>query len=173
MDTAKQPGISLQQVFLVEAVFRHRTDPLLNPQPSLPPSLGAALIEFGVSEPSATGRVAVTLRVSADPDDENARYDFDVRLAAIVDVISEDANMSLQHYALVHGGALLYPFVREAVANLTARGHHGPVWLNPANIQAMVQSGVDAAKQTASNAGEGSSKKTETRKRRQKSARKS
>jgi preprotein translocase subunit SecB len=34
---------------------------------------------------------------------------------------------------------MLYPFLREAVANLTGRGRFGPVWLNPFNFMLLAQ----------------------------------
>jgi hypothetical protein len=45
--------------------------------------------------------------------------------------------MPLDRYFTTSGAALLYPFVRQVVADLTWRGRFGPVWLNPMNVAAM------------------------------------
>jgi len=46
-------------------------------------------------------------------------------------------NMPLDRYFTTSGAALLYPFVRQVVADLTSRGRFGPVWLNPMNVTAV------------------------------------
>ena len=47
--------------------------------------------------------------------------------------------MPLRDFLAGPAVALLYPFVREAFANLTLRGRFGPVWLNPFNVRAMAE----------------------------------
>jgi preprotein translocase subunit SecB len=49
-------------------------------------------------------------------------------------------------------GAMLYPFIREVVANLTIRGRFGPVWLNPFNLRGAIQAAVQ--QQNAAKEGE-------------------
>jgi hypothetical protein len=40
---------------------------------------------------------------------------------------------------VINGGvSMVFPFVREAIANLTMRGRFGPVWIDPLNVQAIV-----------------------------------
>lgn len=90
--------------------------------------------------------MAVTLSVASDPEDQSSRYDFEVRMVGIFEPISGAANMALADFMVVNGGAILYPFAREAVANLTSRGHYGPIWLNPFNIHTVAQAGTELAK---------------------------
>jgi preprotein translocase subunit SecB len=55
-------------------------------------------------------------------------------------------NMALKEFFTTGSAhAVLFPFVREAVANITMRGRFGPVWLNPVNFGALVAKGSVAA----------------------------
>lgn len=60
-------------------------------------------------------------------------------MTALIEVKPGEANMPLEKYATISGVSLLYPFLREAVANLTQRGRFGPVWLSPLNVAAAVE----------------------------------
>lgn len=144
MDSTKPPGIKLLSLFLKEANFRHRTDPL-GPAPPFPETGSADLeIAFFTGPGDA---MAVSLRVSNDADTPDPRYDYMVEMVATLDVDSARANMPVNEYARRFCPALLYPFAREAVANLTSRGNFGPIWLNPFNIQNVVDLAEVAAQQ--------------------------
>ena len=41
------------------------------------------------------------------------------------------------------GVPTLFPFVREAIANITMRGRFGPLWLNPIDVRASVKELVE------------------------------
>jgi preprotein translocase subunit SecB len=135
MDPNKQPGITLQTVFLREAGFSHRSDPLAGLPTEMASSHGKADIQIELLS-STDGHVAVGVRATDDPTDASGRYHFDVEMIAVLSPLVGSENMPLEDFALKNSAALLYPFVREAVANLTGRGRFGPVWLNPFNIAA-------------------------------------
>ena len=146
MDESKQPGIKLQTVFLKEASFRHRIDPMGSHPTDLRADSTSAELEVSVLAGSG-GEMAVSVRVYDDPDVSDSRYEFSIEMVAIFDREVGKENMPLQDFALRNGAALLYPFIREAVANLTSRGRYGPIWLNPFNITAALQAGEEFAKQ--------------------------
>lgn len=147
MDPTKPPGIKLVSLFLKEANFRHRTDPIDGAVPAFPETGSADLEISFFSGPGEA--MAVSLRVSNDADQPDPRYDYSVEVVAMLDVDAAQANMPVNEYATRFCPALLYPFAREAVANLTSRGRFGPIWLNPFNIQNVVDlTQVDALRTT-------------------------
>jgi preprotein translocase subunit SecB len=146
MDPTKQPGIRLQTVFLKEATFRHRSEPLAGMPVEMQSDSGSAQLEISVLAGSKDD-MAISVLATDDPDVTNSRYEFRVEMVAIFETEKGKENMPIQDFALRNGAALLYPFVRETVANLTSRGRFGPLWLNPFNISAVVQAGEEFAKE--------------------------
>ena len=65
-------------------------------------------------------------------------------MSALVEQIGGHENFELEAYLKSNGWALLFPFVREALANLTGRGRFGPIWMNPVNVLALVSVGDTA-----------------------------
>ena len=57
-------------------------------------------------------------------------------MTALIRVIPGQENMTIREY-LASGNcvAALFPFLREAIANVTGRGRFGPVFLDPINIR--------------------------------------
>ena len=91
-------------------------------------------IESGLSEDKRTG--LVRMRVQTIPENRPF-YELDISMIALVMVDQVAPNMPLDRYFTTSGAALLYPFVRQVVADLTSRGRFGPVWLNPMNVTAV------------------------------------
>jgi len=135
-DSSKQPGVKIGQIFLERANFSHRGDYLA---PSAPPTpdtvVGTINVEAqgGVSTDGKNG--LVRLHVSTIPENRPF-YEFDISMVALVTVDGDAPNMPLEQYVATLGSALLYPFMRQLVADLTGRGRFGPVWLNPINLTA-------------------------------------
>lgn len=133
-DRTKPPGIMLGQIFLERAQFGHREDALMLPAntPLGEPNL---LFSFkgGVAPDDKTGFVRVT--VQSKPD-ERPLYNIDVAMVALVQTQKGKENMPLRDYVRTAAPTMLYPFVREVVANLTWRGRFGPLWLVPMNVAA-------------------------------------
>ncbi len=133
MDEARQPGIQIGQIFLERAEFSHREDVLMLPanaqfQPDL-------VLDFqgGVSPDEKRGFVRVTVKTKAA---ERPLYNFTVTMMALLSVVEGHENLSLTDYVQSAAPAMLYPFIREAVAALTWRGRFGPLWLAPFNVTA-------------------------------------
>lgn len=120
----QHPHLTIDEVFLLHAEFTHRADVLSIPVK--PANVGPMSIDVraGASPDSSQGFMQVT--VSTD-DSKSPVYHISATMAAVVsspDGVVEDF---LRTSVL----AMLYPFLREVVANLTARGRFGPVWLQP------------------------------------------
>ncbi len=141
MDQSKQPGIQIAQIFLESAVFAHREDFLEFPPDSpVNPNVECAL-QSGLSPDRTKGIVRVRVRTLSQ---EPSLYQVELLMSALVEQIGGHENFELEAYLKSNGWALLFPFVREALANLTGRGRFGPIWMNPVNVLALVSVGDTA-----------------------------
>lgn len=132
MDPNRNPGIQLGQIVVEGAQFQHRSDYLaLEPQTKIGSLALGMKLELGLSPDKRQGLIRLSLQT-----DRTARplYAIEASIVALVKVADGQENMPLDRYAAVSGGALLMPFMRELVANLTSRGRFGPIWLHPVNL---------------------------------------
>jgi preprotein translocase subunit SecB len=139
MSAADLPSITLSQIFLLSATFSHRGEPLsfLVETPQKPQRIN---VQFMLRDLNAGEAAQVLIKVASDPTvEEEALYDFAVEVTAIVGKGPDGADAPAPQVLLEIGASLLFPFVREAVANITGRGRFGPVWLNPFNVRAAIQ----------------------------------
>ncbi len=137
MDENKQPGIQIAQIFLELATFSHRDDVLTLPATTpFEPNL-VVDVQGGIGEDEKNAFVRVTVHTKPK---ERPLYNFHVTMMALLKVAEGKENLSLKEYVQTVAPAMLYPFVREAVAGLTWRGRFGPVWLAPLNIGAALSS---------------------------------
>lgn len=127
--------LGIAQIFLEEAQFRHRTDPLdMSVGQQTPPT--PAEISLDLRASSDGGSVAVRLRVESKAPEATYFYSVSyIVLFTIGGAMSEQLGDQL----LVIGGTMAMPFVREAVANLSQRGRYGPTWLSPVNFSDIVK----------------------------------
>ena len=137
MDPTKQPGVSIGQIVLESVHFDHRADYLgLPPKTDIRGLQLTLSFQVGLTPDKTKGVLRVRART---PESANALYRLDLTMAALIEVKAGEANMPLERYATVSGVSLLYPFLREAVANVTQRGRFGPIWLSPLNVAAAVE----------------------------------
>lgn len=115
-------------------MLTHRDDALDFPPTTRVEATLDIAVEAAVTADGSRARVQVM--VATEPN-ANALYAFKIGMTALVERIVGEENFPLAQYVESHGPALLMPFVREAVANLTGRGRFGPVWLHPVNLLAM------------------------------------
>lgn len=139
MDTARQPGISISQIFLESAHFEHREDFLSFP-PATPMELEMDVgLEATIATDGSRGRIRLIVKSKEGNDD---LYRVALTMTGLIEVDRANSNLPLAQYAPANSWGLLYPFAREAVANLTGRGRFGPVYLKPMNFIAMAGQGV-------------------------------
>ena len=134
MDRTKQPGIEIGQVVVERAVFEHRDDYLTLPANTKVEALPLQLrVQYGTDPTKQHGAIKVEINTDRS---QRPIYVVEVVIVGLVRVLEGSANMPIEQYATVNGAALLLPFARELVANLTSRGRFGPVWLQPINLAA-------------------------------------
>ncbi len=130
MDPSKDPGIQLVKMFIDTCVFGHQPDSLTLPENAAPKITGFDT-EVSLKEMGDRGICQVIL--STRP---GSSYELKLGMTALVRVIPGQENMTIREY-LASGNcvAALFPFMREAIANITGRGRFGPVFLDPINIR--------------------------------------
>ena len=131
-DEGREPGIRIAQIYVESASFRHREDHLSIPHTTRP-DVGSVVVDLEAGLSPNQSRALVRVRVTTAPENTGL-YAFELSMVALLQA-DERPNMPLEKYVSVAGTTLLYPFVREAVANLTGRGRFGPVWLSPFNVR--------------------------------------
>jgi len=136
LDPSKQPGLKIAQIFLERVAFGHRGDYLATTATPTPDTIVGTVnveVQVGLSEDGKNG--LLRLRVNTLPENRPF-YEFEVAMVALITVDEAAPNIPLAQYVHTMGAPLLYPFMRQVVADLTWRGRFGPVWLNPINLTA-------------------------------------
>jgi preprotein translocase subunit SecB len=136
MDETKQPGVQIDQVILLNAEFSHGDKAL-----SLPASTRITNLNFNIETRTGaieSGKAAfLAVRATTDPEgDTEYLYRVSVEVVMVVSAIPGQENLPPVEYVQQMGPAAVYPFVREAVANLTMKGRFGSLWLKPFNFRA-------------------------------------
>lgn len=137
VDPTKQPGLRVEQIFLVESQFSHREDFLALPSDTKPAEAGIEVSLRLLGEPSGRG-AGLSLRVESN-NDSTALYRFVVEMMALVAAEPGQENIPPAQYVMEAGATLLFPFIRETLANLSMRGRFGPIWLKPFNVRIAIQ----------------------------------
>jgi len=132
-DPEREPGLDLAQVFLESAEFSHRADALALPTGTRP-NVGDVDVQItiGISQDESSGFIRLAVATNSE---QRPIYSLRLSMVALVTRQLGKENMSPREYLQRAGLSLLFPFVREAVGNLTMRGRFGPVWLNPINTK--------------------------------------
>jgi len=133
VDTAKEPGI----IFLGVVVERIRFDDIpsgVSAPQDLQYQVGIQRREL--QDPKAA-EIILNMRVFGGAD--VAKFNLEVSVSARFQPDESSANMPLSEFLKSQAPALVMPFVRELVANITFRSRRGLVLLPPINVLALVQ----------------------------------
>lgn len=122
---------TIAQIVLESAQLAHRSD-YLSLAPNTPVEAGevAMQVQVQVEENATTAVVRVTL---SNHEAEGALYRFEVIVTGIL-LLGQPFNKADTKALAVSGGGIVFPFVRETVANLTGRGRFGQLWVQPVSI---------------------------------------
>jgi preprotein translocase subunit SecB len=118
---------------LLSVKFSHRDDAFALPENTPLPEVPIQ-IEGKVSGGPGEKAVVFRLRAFTPPERIDLFYNLDVEIAAIISSIPGQENLDPFEYAKESGTIAFFPFLREAVANLTLKGRFGAIWLRPTNL---------------------------------------
>lgn len=134
IDPTRQPGILIDQILLERAHFEHRSDFL-----DFPAQTAVNVdIDFNLSSALTSDGTKALVRLTVSSKEEpEPLYKLALTLTALVSVETGKENFPLNEYVTTNAWAMLFPFIRETVANITARGRFGAMWLKPINLVAL------------------------------------
>jgi preprotein translocase subunit SecB len=139
VDPTRPPGLTIAQIFLVHAHFEHRADPItISPVVEEEARLTVNFRARELTQEDGRDAVEVTVTAATHPESSHP-YVFDFSISAIIHAEVGHENFPAAQYAVSAGAPLLFPFLREAIANVTGRGRCGPLWIKPFNIQHALQ----------------------------------
>ncbi|MEP6494942.1 MAG: protein-export chaperone SecB [bacterium] len=134
MDSKKEPGIKIDQIFLNKAHFEHAAASmeLTSDAPVADHNLSVTLTA-GVSDNGLQGIITISVQTT---EQSTGQYVFMLEMMGLVSVEAGAENLSIAEYLQRGSAPTILPFLREAVANVTGRGRFGPLWLKPLNLTA-------------------------------------
>ncbi|OOP74578.1 hypothetical protein CBEIBR21_06560 [Clostridium beijerinckii] len=132
MDLDKQPGISFDGIFLLTENF-YRI-------PSMPDKLKID-INFSMVLNSSNDSFSneLTTNLVCFSEDNEKVLNFEFTFVGIFSVISEEKNMDIKHFMEHNSPAIIFPYIREHITNITQKAGINPILLPPVNILAMTK----------------------------------
>lgn len=121
MDKSKQPGIRFDRVFLSKLKFT---------LPQVPPDKFKYSLNMSSSYKIDSEKLIYSIDVQL--------YDgFELEMTGIFSIVKDKENLNLEKFVQVNAPALLMPFVRELISNVTSRTPLPHFLLPPVNILAL------------------------------------
>lgn len=128
---ASPPGVHFTAIALDRVVFFD-----MQPGAPRPPSLKFV---FSISRSPADPSLDVTLALRIEPVGEaETNFGLEAAMTAHFERVEGPNVISIEDFAKVNGPALIVPYLRELVTNLTARSRHGPIIFPTVNVHALV-----------------------------------
>jgi preprotein translocase subunit SecB len=113
------------------------------------PGKKQAEIELGVSMevPEDNSQALVSLTISVKPKDPKEFNPFEVTVEGRFRPTAEEHKAKLKEFVNRQGAALLLPFAREVIADVTMRSRLGPLLLPPLNVYNITKERAAAAEE--------------------------
>lgn len=144
MDANRQPGIELARIFLNQVHFSHRlpaTSGDTKPYPT-----GDLQLEVSVSESADRKAALILVRLKTEPSDSESPYEFDIEFGGVARTVEGEDNLPPSEYLERLGVPMMFPFIREFLANLSLRARNGAVWLRPINLAVLGKLSTSSAR---------------------------
>ncbi len=129
MDETKQPGINFNNIILKEVTFRR--SPGIIEKPELD-------INFNVISAISEDKKSLNLEVVTILKEKKGLFNLEFSLIGNFSIIGNSENMSLEEFSKTNASALMMPYIRETISNITLRSGLKPVIIPPINIISMV-----------------------------------
>ena len=137
MDSAKQPGIKVDRVLLVDSVaHRH---PIDNPSVIIPKSKFD--FDHGYSDSNhlhGWSKFRITLDLLTETD-EKELANFNVEYIGEFSVEGGSENMDLEDFLKFYSPAILLPYIRQHISDMTMRCGLPPFIIPPLNIPDLIK----------------------------------
>jgi preprotein translocase subunit SecB len=126
-------GIQFTGVVVDRLVFSD-----LTPGEKKPPSLE---FSYGIRRRSYTEPDSVEVSISVKigpPAGMISRFSLDAEVTGRFQRLENATGMTLEEFAKTNAPALVMPYAREVITNITARSRHGTIFMPPVNVFALV-----------------------------------
>lgn len=121
-------GFTLENIILIESSFKRISDVIFDKK-----AQNSFDINVGVA--SAEPRIAVTVDVAvAQSRDEVEQFRITAKMVGIFKKEGESDIKSDEDFGRINGAAIVFPFVREHIANMALKGGLGAVLIPPVNF---------------------------------------
>jgi len=141
VDPTREPGIRLTNIIVEHLRF----DDVAAGAPK-PAVQFAVHIERRLSESDPSGEVTVQFALRPEEGETPQTFVLEVSLSGRFEADATAPNMQLEEFLKVNGPAMLMPFIRELVANVTTRSRYGTVLLPAINVVELVRREETTAK---------------------------
>lgn len=131
--------LSISQIVLESAEFKHRNEKYFNQSPKSQVDESGVNLFATIMRTDGDPNRGAFVRLKAESEPE-ATYQFKLTYGIFYGIEweeGEEVEENLNQRLLVTGGIMLMPYVREFVANLTGRGRFGPMWIAPTTVNAV------------------------------------
>jgi preprotein translocase subunit SecB len=151
MNKSEPPGIRIAEIILERAEFSHREDFLSHPRDT---KVDLSL-QYSFTSGVTPDKAHAVAWIDVKTEDSSSLYDVAFRMVALLDAEVQPPNFPMEEYVNLNAWVMLFPFLREAIANLTGRGRFGPILISPINIKALTASPSATAQATDEDSGVG------------------
>lgn len=121
-------GFEISQLLLVESNFRRINNVQFNEEAKSDLNINT---EVGVNGKQIT--VAETVTVSQIINDEE-QFSFCVKMVGVFECVGESKISDFEKFGKINGAAIIFPYIREHITNLSLKAGIGPIILPPVNF---------------------------------------
>jgi len=133
IDKNKKPGIEFDSVILQKLNF-NRDVSTVHPKMDLK-------VEFNISSTVNSDKTKATILLEVTiKDSEQSNFFIDCKMVGNFSVIQGDENLDLNQFLNINAPALIFPYVRETISNITMRAGIKPIILPPINMHLVKKS---------------------------------
>jgi len=133
MNKSKQPGINFENIILKDMHFERKPNFIEKPEID---------VQFTAASATNEEKTFMNLEITTKLTDKKESFALDFTLVGSFSIMQNDANMPLEQFAQTNAPALMIPYIRETISNITMRSGLKPVIIPPINVASMVQVNV-------------------------------
>lgn len=139
-DTKKLPknhAVGMKFIDLRLINIKFQCNELFSGQSSQDKITSSCGVQVGYNYVKADNKLVVTLVVAQNNDSEAMPYNFELTAVAFFEFFEETPEEAIDQIAKINCAAIMFPYTRETIADLTRRAGFPPLHLPPMNFVAL------------------------------------
>jgi len=137
MDKQKQPGVTCENIILKEIFFKRNPRIFENFDHKIDFISTANLTED-------KKHLEQELSININKNTPDSPFELSCSMLGFFSVIDDEPNMMLEKFSEAHAPAIIMPFLREMVSNITLRSGIKPLIIRPINVNALAKQAQNA-----------------------------